>query len=164
MKSFCDYAEKAIARHNLTGYNNLAREIGINKASVSVLRSGKSLPSEDTMIKLAELAGLPKEEALIDLNLWRSKNNPELNKVWQRLSKMVNYLLILFVCIIFSANSSYASDLGLSNVSQEFNNIYIIRQYIVFFIRYVVLSYLLFYLLHGSALACFWHIKNDYTY
>ena len=41
------------------------------------------------MIKLAELAGMPKEEALIDLNLWRSKDKPEVQKIWQRLSKMI---------------------------------------------------------------------------
>ena len=75
MRTFNEYAEKAIERYGLTGYNNLARELNMNKATVSYFRSGKALPSEATMIKLAELAGLPKEEALIDLNLWRSKNN-----------------------------------------------------------------------------------------
>lgn len=89
MKSFTDYAEKAIKRYGLTGYNNLARELELNKATISFFRSGKALPSETTMIKLAELAGLPKEEALIDLNLWRSKDKPELQKIWLRLSKMI---------------------------------------------------------------------------
>ena len=75
--NFNEYAEKAIVRYGLTGYNNLARELGMTKSSISMLRSGKNVPSEETMIKLAELAGLPKEEALIDLNLWRSKNDPK---------------------------------------------------------------------------------------
>ena len=96
MRTFEFYAEKAIARYGLTGYNNLARELGINKASVSYLRSGKNIPSDDTMIKLAELAGMPKEEALIDLNLWRSKDKPEVQKIWQRLSKMIGCLLMVF--------------------------------------------------------------------
>lgn len=95
MKNFTDYAEKAIERYGLTGYNNLARELNMNKATLSFFRSGKALPSDDTMIKLAELAGMPKEEALIDLNLWRSKDKPEVQKIWQRLSKMIGCLLIL---------------------------------------------------------------------
>lgn len=104
MKSFCDYADKAIVRYNLTGYSNLARELNLNKATLSYFRNGKALPSEDTMIKLAELAGLPKEEALIDLNLWRSKNNPELNKIWQRLAKMIG--LLFFFYLFYPSNSN----------------------------------------------------------
>ena len=86
MKNFNDYMTLAIDRQKLASNNKLAKELGITSASISVLNQGKALPSEETMIKLAELAGLPKEEALIDLNLWRSKNNPEVQKIWQRLS------------------------------------------------------------------------------
>lgn len=101
MKNFNDYAEKAILRYGLAGQNALAAEIGINKSAMSQLTTGKTLPSDDTMIKLAELAGLPKEEALIDLNLWRSKDKPEVQKIWQHLSKMIGCLSIalsLSVC------------------------------------------------------------------
>ena len=101
MRTFNDYAEKAIVRFGLTGYNNLAREIGITKASMSIFRAGKALPSEETFLKIVELAGLPKEEALIDLNLWRSKDKPEVQKIWQHLSKMIGCLSIalsLSVC------------------------------------------------------------------
>ena len=120
--------QKAIVRQQLTSNNKLAQELGITSASISVLNQGKALPSEETMIKLAELAGLPKEEALIDLNLWRSKNNPELNKIWQRLAKMVGCLLTFFVCMNFSANSSYASNLQPKDEHLLVDNIYIMRQ------------------------------------
>lgn len=99
MREFTDYAEAAIKRFGLSGYNNLARELGITKSTMSHFRSGKITPSEETFLKIVELAGLPKEEALIDLNLWRSKNKPELQKVWQRLSKMiVKICLTGFIC------------------------------------------------------------------
>lgn len=96
MKNFNDYMTLAIDRQKLASNNKLAKELGITSASISVLNQGKALPSEETMIKLAELAGLPKEEALIDLNLWRSKNNPEVQKIWQRLSKMIGLPAFLF--------------------------------------------------------------------
>ena len=111
MKNFTDYAEKAIVRYNLTGYNNLAREIGITKASMSALRAGKTIPADSTMIKLAELAGLPKEEALIDLNLWRSKDKPELQKVWQRLAKMIGAVALVAVTSTFSAKDCFANEI-----------------------------------------------------
>lgn len=110
MKNFSYYAEKAIVRYGLTGYNNLARELGLNKASVSYLRSGKNLPSEETMIKLAELAGLPKEEALIDLNLWRSKDKPEVQKIWLRLSKMIGCALTFLVFSHFATKPCFADN------------------------------------------------------
>ena len=89
MKNFSDYMLLAINRHGLKGNNALARELGIKNSSMSALYTGKALPAESTMIKLAELAGLPKEEALIDLNLWRSAAQPEIQTVWIRLAKMI---------------------------------------------------------------------------
>ena len=47
MKTFNEYAEKAIVRYGLTGYNNLARELGMTKSSISMLRSGKAKSSEN---------------------------------------------------------------------------------------------------------------------
>lgn len=113
MKNFNDYAEKAIKRYGLTGYNNLAREIQITKASMSRLRSGQANPSEETMVKLAELAGLPKEEALIDLNLWRSKDKPEVQKIWQRLSKMIGCYTLPLLCFCEFHGISLASICGI---------------------------------------------------
>ena len=110
MKNFNCYAEKAIERHGLTGYNNLARELNMNKATLSFFRSGKALPSDDTMIKLAELAGLPKEEALIDLNLWRSKDKPEVQKIWLRLSKMIGCALTFLVFSSFAIKTCFADN------------------------------------------------------
>ena len=110
MKNFTDYAEKAIVRFGLTGYNNLAREIGITKASMSIFRSGKALPSEETFLKIVELAGLPKEEALIDLNLWRSKDKPEVQKIWLRLSKMIGCALTFLVFSHFATKPCFADN------------------------------------------------------
>lgn len=87
--NFSDYTNKVINRYGLRGQNAVARELNITSASMSNLMSGKILPSEETMIKLADLAGYPKEEALIDLNLWRSKNDPKRHEIWLRISKMI---------------------------------------------------------------------------
>ena len=108
---FKDYTNKVIARYGLRGQNAVAREIGITTASMSQFTTGKALPSESTMIKLAELAGLPKEEALIDLNLWRSKDKPELQKVWQRLSKMIGAVALVAVTSTFSAKDCFANEI-----------------------------------------------------
>lgn len=111
---FTDYADKAISRFGLTGYNNLAREIGIKKSSMSRLRSGLAYPTEENMIKISELAGTPKEQALIDLNLWRSQKDPARHAVWQRIAKMIVPALFfaLFINDLIIAES-------IANVSAE---------------------------------------------
>lgn len=103
MKNFSDYAKIAINRHGLRGNNALAKEIGVTSAGFSHFNTGKTLPAESTMIKLAELAGLPKEEALIDLNLWRSAAQPEIQNVWIRLAKMIQKtnFLPLFIALSY---------------------------------------------------------------
>ncbi len=128
MRDFSYYAEKAISRYGLAGQNALAAEIGINKSAMSQLATGRTLPSEATMIRLAELAGMPKEEALIDLNLWRSKGNPEINKIWQRVAKMIG---IVFAVLVFSSFRVSACNIAqkTTNISQNINTIvYIMRQ------------------------------------
>ena len=114
MKKFSDYAEKAIKRYGLAGYNNLAREIGV----MSEFRNEKKTPSEETFLKIVELAGLPKEEALIDLNLWRSKDKPEVQKIWQRLSKMIGCALL--VSILNSQNIEKNQNLEISDNDHRF--------------------------------------------
>lgn len=69
-------------------------------------------------MKIVELAGLPKEEALIDLNLWRSKDKPEVQKIWQRLSKMIGCALL--VSILNSQNIEKNQNLEISDNDHRF--------------------------------------------
>lgn len=125
MKSFDEYTTRAINRYGLRGQNALAREIGIAGATLSQFSSGKALPSEQTMIKLAELAGLPKEEALIDLNLWRSKDKPEVQKIWQRLAKMIGCAAGFLVLSSFDANAcNFIINSPADDTAFECGNIY----------------------------------------
>ena len=119
MKKFADYTQAVITRYGLRGQNAVARELNITTASMSQFTTGKALPSEETMIKLAELAGMPKEEALIDLNLWRSKSNPEVQKIWQRLSKMIGCWLIILLGIAFRVNSCFVNTIDSSDCTQK---------------------------------------------
>lgn len=125
MKSFDEYTTRAINRYGLAGNNALARELGVNKSSISQMSAGKIYPAESTMIKLAELAGLPKEEALIDLNMWRSKDKPELQKVWQRISKMIGCLLMILLLSSICITSCFARDFTpVSPTPQDSINLY----------------------------------------
>ena len=88
--TFQDYATKAIKRMNFKGDSELAQALNLTKASISALQNNKTLPSEETIIKVAELAGLPIDIALIDLSIWRAKKqkNSQLERNWQIIKHM----------------------------------------------------------------------------
>ena len=91
---FYEYTQKTIARLKLNSQNDVARALNITTASMSNFNTGKAFPSESTMLKLAELAGVEKEKALIDLNMWRAKDDADRLAVWQRISKMIGCFII----------------------------------------------------------------------
>lgn len=51
----------------------LSEQLGVSHGVVAHWRRGHILPSDDNMLALASLAGLPVGRALIDLNIWRTK-------------------------------------------------------------------------------------------
>ena len=73
MRKFTDYAEKAISRYGLSGYNNLAREIGVTKCVMSQFRNEKATPSEETFLKIVELN-------LVDFDFWYLMSKEQVEK------------------------------------------------------------------------------------
>lgn len=60
----------------------------------------KTQPSETTILKIAKLADIPAEEALLDLQIWKAKSQEE-KSVWEKLRSMViNLCLALTVLAI----------------------------------------------------------------
>lgn len=64
--------EQAREKSGATSGRSLARAIGLTHTEVRRLLSGQCLPSEDTMLSIASVAGVPEDEALLLLNIWRS--------------------------------------------------------------------------------------------
>lgn len=55
------------------------------------------------MIKLAELAGIPEEEALVDLSIWRAQT-PKTKEVWEKIRHIV-----LSLCLTMAVLSPFGS-------------------------------------------------------
>lgn len=85
MNNFKTYADKAKKNTIITTDTTLALCIGIRPGSFSQLMRGKTLPTDSTILKLAALAGIPPEVALIDVSIWRNKNNPEALRFWENI-------------------------------------------------------------------------------
>ena len=74
----------------LNSDRKLAEAIGLNSnTAISFIRRGVSLPSDETTVKLAELAGLDPQIALLQLNVWRAKTDTTKNYYHGILSQFV---------------------------------------------------------------------------
>ncbi|GHU01517.1 hypothetical protein FACS1894186_4380 [Alphaproteobacteria bacterium] len=100
MRNFDDYMTAARRNQNLNSNSKLATQIGITSTAICRLTQGYAIPADSTILKLAELAGIPAEEALIDVSLWRAelqyKDNPAVKSAWEKLAKKIKLAVVLF--------------------------------------------------------------------
>ena len=71
MRTIQQYMDQAIERQQLGSDRQLARLLDMSQ--VNIWRQGKSLPSEDAMLRLAELAGIDPQVALLELAFMRTE-------------------------------------------------------------------------------------------
>ncbi len=89
MRTIHDYMAAALARHPAIRSNKrLSLELGLKETATHYWRHGRTVPSDDSMIKLAELAGVNPEEALADLNVWRAQSS-ETRELYSRIAAKV---------------------------------------------------------------------------
>ncbi len=90
MSNFDYYLESAKKSLKISSNNQIARLAGISGASLSAFVTGKALPADETILKIANLAKIPPEKALIDVSIWRNKKNTQALKAWENLSKKLS--------------------------------------------------------------------------
>jgi len=71
------YVIAAKEKLQLTSNNQLSLKLGLSKPQVNNWLSARCLPSDETMVKLAEISGKNVEKALMHLNWWRSISRSE---------------------------------------------------------------------------------------
>lgn len=75
MRTIDQYLDAARSAGELPSDRQLSMAVGVNPGAVNEYRTKRAWPDDATMLKIAELAKLPTDQALIDLNIWRSKNS-----------------------------------------------------------------------------------------
>ncbi|MDD3761195.1 MAG: helix-turn-helix transcriptional regulator [Acidithiobacillus sp.] len=78
--------DKAAAAQGLS-QARLAKRVNVTPASLSNLRTGKGELSDDTYVKLAELAGI--DPALVIIEKHERKAGTESRKVWEKLRRAI---------------------------------------------------------------------------
>lgn len=74
MRQLADYLELARQRLKTDSDRELSRRLGLSDPAVNHMRMRNALPSDATMVKLAEICGVAADEALLELNIWRAKD------------------------------------------------------------------------------------------
>ncbi len=116
MDTMAEYLDAAKERTGIKTDMELNFAIGFKGLVVSSLRSAKKLPSDDKMITIADMAGIPKEQALMDLNIWRAAGTTA-EPIYKRMAAMMRGVvlgLLLILAVTYSAPAR-AADFGQSH-------------------------------------------------
>lgn len=111
MKCIQDYLDTARARGNLSADWKLAVALGLSPQWAARIRGGLDLPSPEVMLRLADLAGVQPERALLDLNLWRAKS-PSVAKVYAGIIQRLGAACIVSALLVAGSPSGHANPLG----------------------------------------------------
>lgn len=82
MRNLSWYVKKTMENKNLKSYRALAKELGISNVAVNAWMNQRAWPSEDHMVRLAEMCEVAPEIALAELAVWRSEGTRAAN-FWQ---------------------------------------------------------------------------------
>lgn len=107
MFTFEEYIEKAKQNMNCKSVRELSEIIQIKPSSITEFSKGRAYPSQETMLRIARLAGIRDEQALIDFNLWKTKDKPNAYKVWKEIAKKIQILSVILVLSSLGVNLCY---------------------------------------------------------
>lgn len=72
-----------IARKFLCNDSEVSRKLGLGRSAVNSIRKHGTVFEESTALRAADLLGLPRNEVALDIQVERSKKNPESAAVWE---------------------------------------------------------------------------------
>lgn len=87
--NFQNYVNIAKVKTNISSNNKMAQCIGISSAAITNFCSGKASPSPDTVLKVANLAGLNEKEVLIDFMIDRYSKYTEVTKILNEIKSKI---------------------------------------------------------------------------
>jgi len=108
----------------LTSDRELSTALGFSTSYANRLRLKRKMPTDVTMIELAKHAGISPEQALIDLNIWRSPADAK--SVYKKLAELVCSIVILAMLTISSPSEAY-NPLKYSDFGKSESELYIME-------------------------------------
>ncbi len=134
MRNLDFYIEKAMKIRELKSKRQLCIALGVSHNAMNDYKRG-AFPSDTTMIKLAELANEDVNQALLELNVWRSPAIAQ--KPYIKMLKQLTQItacLALFILSVTASTSAYAGTKIERVNNMEISNIH----YHIYLNRFVV--------------------------
>lgn len=115
MRTIDDYMDTARKNHGFRSDRELSRALGFRGQAASNWRTKRAWPSDDVMVRLAEMAEIPPEEALLDLCVWRT-GGTEAGPIYSKIADKVRAAAIAaiagagFLALASQPNSALAKN------------------------------------------------------
>ena len=117
MKTITEYLDRVKEKAGIKNDYNLGKELNLTPGAMFEFRHGKSIPSDETCIKLARLIKENPKEIILIAHAARAKS-PEAKKVWNGiLKKAIGYSIII---ILFTYTAPSTANTG--------DTLYLMRQ------------------------------------
>ncbi|GEM_PF-1146039 len=108
MKTITEYLDHVKEKTGIKNDYNLGLELNLTPGAMFEFRHKKSVPSDETCIKLAKLTGENPQEIILIAHATRAKS-PEAKQIWNGiLKKAIGFSLIIFLIspALLTLNSS----------------------------------------------------------
>jgi transcriptional regulator with XRE-family HTH domain len=112
--------DQAKERQNLTSDRKLAEALGKRGSYITFYRRRGNYPDNDTLLRLAELAEIDPSEALILLNIWRTKSD-EAREHYTKLLAKIAAGVVMAAYIAGAAPQQAVADAGYKAESAPIN-------------------------------------------
>lgn len=121
------YLDTAKARQGFKSDRQLSSALGYSSAVAHQLRSRFTPPSDETMVKLATMAGVPASEALMDLNIWRSKST-EVRSAYEKIAaQLKGAAIIAALALPLFGSQVVEAEQSVDRPPSGLTNVYIMR-------------------------------------
>ena len=134
MRTVDDYCQAAMIRTNTKSLRQLADLLMISPTLPSQWKTRRAWPSDSVMLKLADLAGIKQEIALLELEIWRTSDDarPVYEKMLQIIAKTAAAILIALGLYTLPAAESQAAMTmthpSVAKTTATATDLYIMRQ------------------------------------
>lgn len=116
MLTIDDYINRAKTAQKLNSDRDLDRALGFKGQPTSHWRTKRTWPADETMVKLAEMAGIDPAQALMDLGIWRA-SSPKVSAIYSSISERLAKVsaMVIFLLLAYPVQRTEAAQINISN-------------------------------------------------
>lgn len=98
MRDIRFYIQTAKKKQGITSNRELCKLLGVSHNATNTYYNNGSLPADETMVKIAELAKIDTETALLDLAMWRTSGAAQ--KAYANILQKITQVTAMIIALI----------------------------------------------------------------